>query len=122
MDTAALLLLSVGKLAWEEVRRLVRGNFFVQSKCGESRTRRPIVDCNKAMRAAFFAIGDYHFEMASRKSSREKFSVVKAVKANARRSVGQPKPERVIEEKPRTPRRKEKHPPTMADLLDSAEE
>jgi hypothetical protein len=60
--------------------------------------------------------------MARKKRSRDKFSVVKAVKANARRSVGQPKPERIIDEKPRASYRKSKHPATMADLLNIAEE
>lgn len=54
--------------------------------------------------------------MANKKSSR-KFSVVKAVKANARERVGQPKPERVIEEKPRLEKRAQKHKPTLGDLL-----
>ena len=35
--------------------------------------------------------------MAKRKRRPEKFSIVKAVKANARERVGQPRPERVIE-------------------------
>ncbi|HEY3706979.1 MAG TPA: hypothetical protein VGL22_18095 [Terracidiphilus sp.] len=38
------------------------------------------------------------------KKKREKFSAVKAVKANARERVGQPKPVRAIDEKPRTGR------------------
>ena len=36
--------------------------------------------------------------MAKRKRRPEKFSIVKAVKANARDRVGQPRPERVIED------------------------
>lgn len=42
---------------------------------------------------------------------------MKAVKANARERVGQPKPERVIEEKPRLEKRAQKHKPTLGDLL-----
>jgi len=40
--------------------------------------------------------------MAKRKVDR--FSAIKAVKANARERVGQPKPVRVVEDKPRTGR------------------
>ncbi|HZU10171.1 MAG TPA: hypothetical protein VFA02_09715 [Pseudacidobacterium sp.] len=53
--------------------------------------------------------------MAKKKT--KKFSAVKAVKANARERVGQPKPERIIEEKPRTESRKAKHKPKLTDLL-----
>ncbi len=41
--------------------------------------------------------------MAKRKRRPEKFSVVKAVKANARERVGQPRPERVIDDPKREP-------------------
>ncbi|HEX3438239.1 MAG TPA: hypothetical protein VHT24_15830 [Pseudacidobacterium sp.] len=51
------------------------------------------------------------------KKKLKKFSTVKAVKANARERVGQPRPERVIEEKPS----KVKHKPTLSDLLSSEE-
>jgi hypothetical protein len=53
--------------------------------------------------------------MAKKKS--KKFSTVKAVKANARERVGQPKPERVMEEKPSRESRKAKHKPTMGEIL-----
>lgn len=46
------------------------------------------------------------------------FSVVKAVKSNARERVGQPKPEQVIDDKPRESRRAQKHKPTLAELLE----
>ena len=36
--------------------------------------------------------------MTKRKRRPEKFSIIKAVKANARERVGQPRPERVIQE------------------------
>jgi hypothetical protein len=55
--------------------------------------------------------------MAKRKRRPEKFSVVKAVKANARERVGQPRPERVIEDPKRAQRRKPKHPQTLPQLL-----
>ncbi len=51
----------------------------------------------------------------------KKFSAVKAVKANARERVGQPKAERVIEDKPRAERRKAKHKSTLEDILSSEE-
>jgi hypothetical protein len=44
------------------------------------------------------------------------FSAAKAVKANARERVGQPKPARVIDEKPRTGRGL-KHKPKLEDVL-----
>jgi hypothetical protein len=47
----------------------------------------------------------------------KKFSAVKAVKSNARERVGQPKAERVIEDKPREERRKAKHKPTLGKIL-----
>ena len=51
----------------------------------------------------------------------KKFSAVKAVKANARERVGQPKAERVIEEKPREARRKAKHKSTLSEILNREE-
>ena len=44
------------------------------------------------------------------------FTTAKAVKANARERVGQPKPSRIVAEKPRTGRQA-KHKPRMEDLL-----
>ena len=44
------------------------------------------------------------------------FSATKAVKANAREQVGQPKPARVIETEPRTGRQV-KHKPKLDQLL-----
>ncbi|HWG20823.1 MAG TPA: hypothetical protein VG225_09855 [Terracidiphilus sp.] len=52
--------------------------------------------------------------MAKRKP--EKFSATKAVKANARERVGQPKPARVVDDTPRTGRRA-KHKPKLHDVL-----
>lgn len=45
-----------------------------------------------------------------------KFSAAKAVKANARERVGQPKPARVIESEPRTGR-EIKHKPTLEEVI-----
>ncbi len=55
--------------------------------------------------------------MAKRKRRPEKFSVVKAVKANARERVGQPRPERVIDDQKQENSRKPKHRKTMPQLL-----
>jgi hypothetical protein len=55
--------------------------------------------------------------MAKRKRRPEKFSIVKAVKANARERVGQPRPERVIEDQAPENSRKAKHRQTMTQLL-----
>jgi hypothetical protein len=52
----------------------------------------------------------------------EKFSVTKAVKSNARDQVGQPKPSRVIEERPKTEGRETKHKPSLEDLIESSKE
>ena len=53
-------------------------------------------------------------EMTKRKL--EKFSVTKAVKANARERVGQPKPARVLDTEPRTGR-EAKHKPKLEQLI-----
>lgn len=52
--------------------------------------------------------------MGKRKPAR--FSAAKAVKANARERVGQPKPSRVLVDAPRTGRQA-KHKPKLEDLL-----
>jgi hypothetical protein len=57
--------------------------------------------------------------MAKKKRSQRKFSAVKAVKANARERLGQPKPVRVINDAPQEERRKRKHKETLAELMDS---
>ena len=57
--------------------------------------------------------------MAKKKA--KKFSAVKAVKANARDRIGQPKAERVIVDKPREERRKAKHKPTLTDIINTEE-
>jgi uncharacterized Zn finger protein (UPF0148 family) len=52
--------------------------------------------------------------MAKRKPA--KFSAAKAVKANARERVGQPKPSRVLAEKPRV-ERKAKHKTKLEEII-----
>jgi len=52
--------------------------------------------------------------MAKRKPAR--FSAAKAVKANARERVGQPKPSRVLPDKPPTGR-KAKHKPRLDEVI-----
>ncbi|MBS1814805.1 MAG: hypothetical protein JSS87_08045 [Acidobacteria bacterium] len=50
------------------------------------------------------------------------FSVTKAVKANARERVGQPKPEAVLpDEKTKAERRQKKYREKLTDLLEQAE-
>ena len=56
--------------------------------------------------------------MAKRKVA--KFSAAKAVKANARERVGQPKPARVVEDTPRTGRQA-KHKPKMEQIIEQAD-
>jgi hypothetical protein len=53
---------------------------------------------------------------AMKKSKQARFSATKAVKANARERVGQPKPARVIGEKPKTGR-KVKHKGKLDELI-----
>lgn len=55
------------------------------------------------------------------KKKPKKFSVVKAVKTNARDRVGQPKASRILEEKPRTEFRKSKHKATLGEILSGEE-
>jgi len=49
-----------------------------------------------------------------------KFSATKAVKANARERVGQPKPARVVEDAPRTGRQA-KHKPKLDEIIRQGE-
>jgi hypothetical protein len=58
--------------------------------------------------------------MVKKRAKKKIFSAVKAVKANARERVGQPKPERVIEEKPQVRGAAAKHKPTLGELLGGA--
>jgi hypothetical protein len=59
--------------------------------------------------------------MAKKKATKRVFSVTKAVKANARERVGQPKPERVIVDKPKEEKRGEKYKTTLQDILNQVD-
>jgi hypothetical protein len=59
--------------------------------------------------------------MAKKKAKKKIFSAVKAVKANARERVGQPKPEKTIPDTSHDDKRQAKHKPTLGDLLNSDE-
>ena len=59
--------------------------------------------------------------MPKKRAKKKRFSAVKAVKANARERVGQPRPERVIPDAPREGKRGQKHPKTLTDLLSQEE-
>jgi hypothetical protein len=56
------------------------------------------------------------------KKKKEVFSVTKSVRANARERLGQPKPSRVIPEKPVEGERENKHKETLSELLAKREE
>ncbi|NYF79194.1 hypothetical protein [Granulicella arctica] len=55
------------------------------------------------------------------KSKKSTFSVVKAVKANARERLGSPPPERVLPDPKQKQAAKPKHKQTLADLLNNPE-
>lgn len=55
--------------------------------------------------------------MAKKRVKKKTFSAVKAVKANARERVGQPKPEQVLEAEPPEEKRARKHKKTLARLV-----
>jgi hypothetical protein len=55
-----------------------------------------------------------------RKRKPGKFSATKAVKANARERVGQPKPARIVEDTPRTGRQA-KHKPKLEQIIQREE-
>jgi hypothetical protein len=59
--------------------------------------------------------------MRKKRTKKKGFSTVKAVKANARERVGQPKAGRAIEEKPRSGERETKHKRTLSELLGETE-
>jgi len=52
----------------------------------------------------------------------ERFSVTKAVKSNARDQVGQPKPGRVLDDRPKEEGRESKHKPSLEQLIESGDE
>ena len=51
------------------------------------------------------------------KPKKQKFSIIKAVKASARTRVGTPPPERVLPDPKQKLAARPKHKPTLADLL-----
>jgi hypothetical protein len=57
--------------------------------------------------------------VVAKKKAAKKFSITKAVKANARERLGQPPAERIIADKPPAQKRKAKHKETLADILSS---
>jgi len=59
--------------------------------------------------------------MAKKRAKKRTFSAVKAVKANARERVGQPKPERILPDTSREEKRGRKHPETLVKLLSEDE-
>jgi hypothetical protein len=61
-------------------------------------------------------IMSFILDLAMKKRKPESFSSTKAVKANARQRVGQPKPARVVESEPRTGRQV-KHKPKLQELI-----
>jgi hypothetical protein len=56
------------------------------------------------------------------KPKKQRFSIVKAVKANARARVGTPPAERVLPDPKQKLASNPKHKPTLAELLDSTGE
>jgi hypothetical protein len=54
-------------------------------------------------------------------SKKKTFSVIKAVKANARARVGSPPPKRILPDPKAKAAEKPKHKETLADLLDDSE-
>jgi hypothetical protein len=56
--------------------------------------------------------------VAAKKKAIKKFSITKAVKANARERLGQPPAERIIVGKPPAEKRKAKHKEKLSDILD----
>ena len=56
------------------------------------------------------------------KRKKEKFSVTKAVKSNARDVVGQPKPSRVVEDRPKADGRESKHKTSLEELIERSED
>lgn len=77
----------------------------------------PILEKEEVEASAGRSIGEDE-KMPKRKPGR--FSVTKAVKANARERVGQPKPAKVVDDAPRTGR-KAKHKPKLEQVIEQAE-
>jgi hypothetical protein len=60
-------------------------------------------------------------EMPKKRAKKRTFSAVKAVKANARERVGQPKPALVLPDTSRDEKRGQKHPKNLAKILSEDE-
>jgi len=56
------------------------------------------------------------------KRKQDVFSVTKAVKSNARDQVGQPKPARVLDDRPKPEGRESKHKPSLEELIEKETE
>ena len=74
----------------------------------------------KALRAFHSGRTSFILILAMTKRKPGKFSATKAVKANARERVGQPKPARAIDTVPRTGRAT-KHKPKLEEIIQQAE-
>jgi hypothetical protein len=59
--------------------------------------------------------------MPGKRPKKKTFSTVKAVKANARERVGQPKPERVLPHTNKEEKRHRKHPKPLSNLISEEE-
>jgi hypothetical protein len=55
--------------------------------------------------------------MVKKRSKEKTFSAIRAVKANARERIGQPKPARVIVPEPRQEKRDRRHPKTLTGII-----
>ena len=73
---------------------------------------------NRGLRGSA-TLGCIHKKMTKKRAKKKTFSTVKAVKANARDRVGQPRPERIIEDAPREQKRKLKHKTTLDKFLNA---
>jgi len=73
-----------------------------------------------ALRLFHFVLTYSILILAMTKRKPGKFSAAKAVKANARERVGQPKPARVLSTEPRTGRAA-KHKPKLEEIIQQAE-
>jgi hypothetical protein len=77
----------------------------------------PTADSDDFLRTLFRSGSIYSILMlAMAKRKLPRFSATKAVKANARERVGQPKPARVVDTEPRTGR-EVKHKPKMEEII-----
>jgi hypothetical protein len=77
-------------------------------------------DPNETQRTSFSTSTSSILVIAVTKRKPARFSATKAVKANARERVGQPKPARVLADKPQTGRQA-KHKPKLQDVLQREE-